>query len=468
MISLENFSKIYFIGIGGIGMSAIARYFVAIGKKVAGYDRSPSNLTENLQKEGINIHFEDDISLIPQEFHSKNETLVVFTPAIPVEHSEFQFFQKNQFSILKRAEILGFLTQNEKVIAISGTHGKTTTTTLTSHILLQGKRNISAFLGGISKNYRNNLLLSNKILYNSDEKQKNEFIVVEADEYDRSFWQLFPYIAVVTSTDADHLDIYHSHDEVKNAFLKFISQIHPEGKLIRKKNISLPQTSHPKEQYIYSLDSEADFFAKNFRLINRRYHFDIVTPTFIMEDVTLEVQGKVNIENAIAAVAVAYLVGLDEDSIRNALQNFNGVERRFDFQIDRDHLIYVDDYAHHPAELNAFITSMRGIFTDKKITGIFQPHLFTRTRDFAEEFAQALSLLDEVILLEIYPARETPIEGVTSQMLFDKISLKEKYLCSKNELIEFLKKRKFEVLLTMGAGDIDKMVKPIKEILEQA
>ncbi len=472
-MDFSSIKSVYLIGIGGIGMSALARYFNYIGKKVAGYDRIATKLTSNLVNEGIDIHFDDDVNLISDSFKStecKDNVLVIYTPAIPKEHKELNFFRNNSFKLVKRAEVLGLITKNEKTIAISGTHGKTTTTTLTAHVLLQAHLNCVAFLGGISNNYKNNFLLPSTINKEEGTKQEKaqtiDYAVVEADEFDRSFLQLSPYIAVVTSVDADHLDIYGDKQQIEDAFCQFIKRIRPDGKLIIKKGVNIPIGDYPKERYTYSLNSEADFYAKNFSIKNGLYNFDIVTPDKVMEDVTLGTHGLVNVENAIAAAAIACLTGIDEHVIKDSLKTFAGVERRFDFQIQRESLIYIDDYAHHPEELKAFIMSVRDLFPVRKLTGIFQPHLYSRTRDFADEFAKSLEYLDELILLEIYPAREEPIEGVTSKMVFDKVNLDEKHLCEKDKLIDYLIGKELQVLLTIGAGDIDKLVKPIKELLE--
>ncbi len=459
---MNTYKYIYFIGIGGIGMSALARYFHANGKQVAGYDRVSTPLTDRLVASGMHIHFDDLLAEIPEEFkapENKSECLVIYTPAIPSTHTEYNYFVNEKYEIKKRAEVLGIISKSKKTIAIAGTHGKTSISTATAHLLRHSKRKCNAFLGGISKNYDTNLLLSEK------DATGDDFVVVEADEYDRSFLNLYPDIAVITSVDTDHLDIYKTKDEIKKAFKQFIQQIDPNGTLIIKKGIDLELDDYPKNVFRYSLDSEADFYAKNLTLIDGLYHFDLQTPTILMKDLISGTPGQFNAENAIATVAVAYFADVDEQNIRDSIQSFSGVKRRFEFQIQADSLIYIDDYAHHPEELKSFIGSVRKLFSGKKITGIFQPHLFSRTKDLLDDFADSLNLLDELILLDIYPAREKPIEGVTSQLLLDKVQIENKKLCKPNNLLDDLRDRKLEVLLTMGAGDIDKLVEPIKEEL---
>jgi UDP-N-acetylmuramate--alanine ligase len=448
-MNFEKLNNIYFLGIGGIGMSAVARYFHAKGAKIYGYDKTSTPLTTELIKEGMYIHFEENISAIPLQLD-----FVVYTPAIPTHHKELQYFQQRNINIYKRSEVLGMITQHAKSIGIAGTHGKTTISTMTAHLLKQSGVDCSAFLGGISKNYHTNLLLS----------EKSDFVVIEADEFDRSFLQLFPYIAVVSSVDADHLDIYGDKNELKKSFEKYISQVQKGGKLIVKKGLQL---SMPEkiDIYTYSLNEDADFHAANISIKNGYYYFDYVFPDGVFKEIKMGYPGLHNIENAVAAISVAVLSGVKENEIRLALAGFEGVNRRFDFRIRTDKLVYIDDYAHHPEELRACIHSVKNLFEAKKITGIFQPHLFSRTRDFADEFARSLELLDEVILLDIYPARELPIAGITSQFLLDKINKKEKYLVEKADVKNFLKTRKIEVLLTLGAGDIDQLVEPIEKML---
>ena len=444
------------MGIGGIGMSALARYFNAAGKEVSGYDKTSTKLTDELMAEGIDIHFEDSIDFIPSSVKDQQSenTLIVYTPAVPKDHSEYVYFQKHRFNIKKRSEILGLITEQLHTIAVAGTHGKTTTSSLIAHILKSSGISSTAFLGGVTQNYNTNLLLS----------KDSKTVVVEADEYDRSFLTLYPDIAVVTSIDADHLDIYGDKKYMEESYSLFVNQIKPKGKLITKKNI-LPNLNFFRETITYSLKTEADYYAQNISVKNGQYIYDIVSPIEELNNVTLGLPGLHNVENSLAAVAVVQQVGISADNIRNALNTFKGVRRRFDYQIKTNQLVFIDDYAHHPEELKACINSVKELYPDKKITGVFQPHLFTRTRDFADEFAKSLELLDELILLEIYPARELPIEGINSKMLLDKVMLKNKTLSSKSNLIKELSEKKLEVLLTLGAGDIDMLVEPIKNTL---
>ncbi|CAN5419233.1 UDP-N-acetylmuramate--L-alanine ligase [soil metagenome] len=465
-MEFNKIHSVYFLGIGGIGMSALARYFNAMGKRVAGYDKTPTKLTDELIAEGIEIHFEDHIRNIPKCFkelpyHTDN-ILIVFTPAVPIDHSEYVFFNLNGFNIKKRAEVLGMITQSTHTIAVAGTHGKTTTSSLIAHILKSAGLDPSAFLGGITQNYNTNLLLS-KNLSNNQQPTTNNYVVVEADEYDRSFLTLFPEIAVITSVDADHLDIYGDKSHVEESFSLFAKQV--KSKLILKKSI-VAKVNSEKTPITYAVNDEsADYFAQQINIENGFYHYQIVTPTSIFEDLTLGLPGLHNVENSVAAVAIACQLNISEDAIRKALASFKGVKRRFDYHIKTDKLIYIDDYAHHPEELKAAISSAKEMYPGKKITGIFQPHLFSRTRDFADDFAQSLDLLDECILMEVYPAREKPIEGVSSQMLLNKMKLTHKSICQKIDLVEEIGKRNIEVLMTMGAGDIDTFVEPIKNEL---
>ena len=450
-MNIEQVKEVYFLGIGGIGMSALARFFKSRGCSVFGYDKTSTPLTIALEAEGMQIHYEEDVDLVPDGID-----LVVYTPAVPKQHAEYQFFLENGYPILKRSQVLGLISSGYKTIGISGTHGKTTVTTLTAHLLHQSPTGVNAFLGGISKNYNSNLILS----------PQSQWVVAEADEFDRSFLQLFPQIAVVTSVDADHLDIYKNIQTLKDSFTKFIGQIKPGGQLIIKKGLSLDVIQHPGlKVYSYSIDQQADFCIRNLRIKTGHYIFDLLLDGTVMKDVELGLPGLFNVENSIAASAAAWLAGATEDEIRKGLLSFTGVHRRFDTRINRKDLIYIDDYAHHPAELKACINSVKHLYPDKKITGVFQPHLFSRTRDFADDFARSLELLDEVILLEIYPAREEPIEGIDSKMLLNKINKTNKRICQNDELIEVLKSLKPELLLTLGAGDIDQFVKPIEESL---
>lgn len=458
-MDFKNIQNFYFLGIGGIGMSALARYFNAQGKFVCGYDKTSTNLTNELSSEGIEIHFEDEVNLISNKIlEDKDNSLIVYTPAIPQDHKELIFLKQNGFVLKKRAEILGLITEHSCTLAVAGTHGKTTTSSLLAHILKTANYNPTAFLGGITKNYNTNLLLAPK-------NTQHEIVVVEADEYDRSFLTLHPEIAIITSIDADHLDIYGDKKYVEESYSLFAQKV--KSKLIIKKSIS-DKIEATAKKITYSLnDSTANYFAQNIEIKNGTYYYDIVTPSGIIKNVSLGLAGLHNVENSIAAIAVACEKEVEEKQIVHALKTFEGVKRRFDYQIKTDTLVYIDDYAHHPEELKATISSARKLYPNKKITGVFQPHLFSRTRDFALEFAESLDLLDECILLEIYPARELPIEGVNSKMLLGLMKIKNRSIAIKTELVEDIKKREIEVLITMGAGDIDTMVAPIKNSLLQ-
>ncbi|MDR1729479.1 MAG: UDP-N-acetylmuramate--L-alanine ligase [Prevotellaceae bacterium] len=449
--------NIYFLGIGGIGMSALARYFKAKGCEVAGYDRVSSELTRQLEQEGMNVHYEDNTELIPENFRNPENTLVVYTPAVPATMSELVDFIEKKFSVLKRSQVLGEITRRQRAICVAGTHGKTTTSTMTAHLLHHSHIDCNAFIGGISKNFEKNLHLSDK----------SDLVVIEADEYDRSFLTLSPYMAAITAVDPDHLDIYGSEEVYRAGFEEFTSLIQPGGALLLKKGVPVnPKIQDGVRLFTYSInDKEADFYAQNICVANGEIIFDFVTPDELIEHIRLGVPVMINIENGIAAMALALLNGVAPDEIRNAMATFGGVKRRFDFHIKRDDLVFIDDYAHHPQELKACVESLRTLYKEKKICGIFQPHLYTRTRDFADEFAQSLSLLDELVLLDIYPAREKPIPGVTSQMLLDKVAIDKKCVCSKSGLEEYIRENDFEVLATIGAGDIELLVPKVKEIL---
>jgi len=454
---MENYTRYYFLGIGGIGMSAIARYYKVQGFDVGGYDRTATRLTADLQGEGIEVSYQQPVSAIPVRFTDKVKTLVVLTPAIPPDHPQLVYFREKGFRVMKRAEVLGYITRQNKGLCIAGTHGKTSTSTITAHLLYQSKVDCNAFLGGISNNYNTNLLLS---------KQSN-LVVIEADEYDRSFHHLTPYMAVITSSDADHLDIYETHDAVKQSYEHFASLVRPGGALIVRKGIDIhPVLQKGVKSYTYSMD-EGDFHAENIRVKPGEIHFDFVTPTERIVDVRLGVPVKINVENSVAAMALAWLNGVTSDELRTGLSSFSGIYRRFNIVYQSPGLVYIDDYAHHPSELSAGISSIREMYPGRKITGIFQPHLYTRTRDFADGFAEVLSTLDEVILLDIYPARELPIEGVDSQMILDKIRLEHKQLCRKDDLISLLSgKDGMEVVVTFGAGDIDALVPAIRQLFK--
>ncbi len=457
IMEINQIKSVYFIGAGGIGMSALVRYFLSKGKNVAGYDRTPSELTEKLIKEGAKIHYSEDIKLIPEECLDKNSTLVVLTPAIPKEHAELNFFIDNNFEIQKRAQVLGTITRASKGLCVAGTHGKTTTSTMTAHILHQSKVDCTAFLGGISKNYKSNLILSDK----------SDFTVIEADEFDRSFHWLHPYMSVITSTDPDHLDIYGTEEAYLESFEKYTSLIQPGGCLIIRKGVSLqPKVQEGVKVYTYSKE-EGDFHAENIRIGNGEIFIDFVTPEEVIKDIQLGVPVSINIENGVAAMALCWLNGVTAEEIKSGMASFGGVDRRFDFKIKNEKVVYLSDYAHHPSEIKQSIISVRDLYNDKKITGIFQPHLYTRTRDFYKDFADSLSLLDEVILLDIYPARELPIPGVTSKLIFDNISEGvEKSMCTKENMLSVLKDKKIEVLITLGAGDIEDYTTDIQNLLK--
>ncbi len=454
---MNNIKAVYFIGIGGIGMSNLARYFMSKGKKVAGYDRTETPLTKELVKEGAEIHYSDSVSLIPEYCKEKDTTLVVYTPAVPSENEEVIYFHQQDFTIQKRAQVLGTITKSSKALCCAGTHGKTTTSSMLAHILKQSHLDCNAFLGGILKNYSSNLMLSDK----------SEFTVIEADEYDRSFHWLHPYMALITSVDPDHLDIYRTEEEYLKSFEKFTTLIQQGGALVMKHNIKLsPKVGEDIKVYTYSED-KGDFHAKNIKIGNGEIRFDFVTPKEVIDNIQLGVPVRINIENSIGAMALAWLNGATPDELRHAMLTFQGAKRRFDFILKTDKIVMIDDYAHHPQELAASITSVKELYPDRKVTGVFQPHLYSRTKNFADEFAKSLSLLDELILLDIYPAREKPIEGVTSKIIFDKVTC-PKTLCNKQELLPLLEnKNDIEVLLTVGAGDIDQLLEAIKEVLKE-
>ena len=457
-MDVNTLKSVYFIGAGGIGMSALVRYFLSKGKKVGGYDRTPSELTMKLIEEGADIHYEEAPEKIPAEFKNPESTLVVYTAAMPEDHILLQYFRKHGFTIYKRAQVLGMLTRSSKGLCAAGTHGKTTTSTMTAHLLHQSQVGCDAFLGGISKNYGTNLLLSDDSAY----------VVIEADEFDRSFHWLNPYATIITSTDADHLDIYGTEEAYLESFNHYTSLIQPGGSLVIREGIRLqPRLQEGVRLYTYSSES-GDFHAENIRIGGGEIVFDYVSPLGNISDVQLGVPVAINIENGIAAMALAQLSGVSNEEIKTGMASFRGVDRRFDFKIKTDKVVYLSDYAHHPEEIKQSILSMRALYGDKKLTGIFQPHLYTRTRDFYLEFAESLSLLDEVILTDIYPARELPIEGVSSQLIYDNLRPDiDKILCTKEEVIDILKKKEIEVLMTLGAGDIENYAPQICEILNE-
>ena len=458
-MNFDKINSVYLIGIGGIGMSAIARYFNLLGKYVAGYDRTSTSLTNELTAENITIHFEDNIDLIPERVKKepRNSLLVIYTPAIPADMLELNYFLNNGYEVYKRSAVLGEITKNSFTIAVAGTHGKTTTSSMITHLLKYSGIDCTAFLGGISKNYHSNFITGKGKINNKP------VVVVEADEFDRSFLTLHPDIGIITSMDADHLDIYQQSAELENAYRKFASQMSKDGILIYKK--SLPVGNVNAKKIKYSITGEAEYSAFDINIKNHEYHFNAITPAGIIENLTIGLPGIHNVENSVAALAVGIELNINKQKVREGLASYAGVYRRFDYQIKSKNLVFIDDYAHHPEELRACITSVKQLYPDKKITGIFQPHLFSRTKDFADDFAKALSLLDGLILMEIYPARELPIEGVTSSMLLDKIELPDKILCSKQQVLDEINRRNVEVLVTLGAGDIDQLVQPIKNIL---
>ena len=456
-IKSKGYKNIYFIGIGGIGMSNLARYFLLKGADVGGYDRTESELTGTLTKEGALVHYEDNPLLIPAEFKDKTNTLIVYTPAVPATHGELNYFRENGFVVAKRAQLLGEITKQSDAICVAGTHGKTTVSSMVAHLFKQSHIDCNAFLGGILKNYNSNLLLS----------EKSNYTIVEADEYDRSFHSLQPHIAIVTSADPDHLDIYGTEEAYKESFEKFTSLIRPNGHLILKIDAKLtPKVNDSVKVWSYS-ETKGDFHAENIRIGNGEIIFDFVSPKGVIKDISLGVPVKINIENGIAAMAAAELSGATPVEMKAAMSSFMGVKRRFEFHLKNENIVYIDDYAHHPEELKAAIKSIKALYPDKKLTAIFQPHLYSRTRDFADEFAKSLSLADDIILLDIYPAREEPIEGVSSQIILDKITSPKKRLTVKSELLDLISKEHPEIVVTFGAGDIDRMVPHIKEILSK-
>ena len=448
-----EYRNIYFIGIGGIGMSAIARYYNFKGYKVSGYDKTPSELTHRLEEEGIAVHYEDNISFIPEDAES---TLVIYTPAIPEDMGELSFVRKNGYKVVKRSRVLGEISQGQHCLAVAGTHGKTTTSTLLAHIFTSSGEGCSAFLGGISKNYDTNLLTSH-----------TPVIVAEADEFDRSFLQLHPEIAVITAMDADHLDIYSDLDHIHQAFKEFASQV--TGTVITRAGLDITSADTSAKILRYSYDNpEADFYASDITCDRCGYFsFDLNWPGGKITGCRTGIPGWINVENSIAAAAIALCYGLSPEKIREALASFSGVKRRFDIHVNTPECSYIDDYAHHPAEIATAISSMRDIFPGRKLTAVFQPHLYTRTRDFAEEFAEALSNVDKLILLDIYPAREEPIPGVTSEIIFDKVTAPQKVLIKKEEIMQYLEDEDIDTLITFGAGNIDRFIEPVTEMLNK-
>ena len=454
---IKTIKAVYFIGAGGIGMSAIARYFIKRGLVVAGYDKTPSDLTRQLEHEGMLIHYEERVDDIPQACRQPQSCLVVYTPAIPEEHQELCWFREHGFDIQKRAQVLGTLTRQLKGLCVAGTHGKTTTSTMCAHIMHQASMDCNAFLGGISKNYGTNYILSD-----------SEFVVIEADEFDRSFHWLRPWMSVITSTDPDHLDIYGTKEAYLESFRHYTTLIQPGGALIIHRGLEMKESlAEGVRRYDYAL-SEGDFHAENIRIENGGITFDFVSPIESVKDIVLGQPIPINIENGIAAMAMAQLNGCNADELRYGMRTYGGVDRRFDFKIKTDRLVFLSDYAHHPKEIYQSARSIRELYRDRRITAIFQPHLYTRTRDFYREFADALSQLDEVVLTEIYPAREQPIEGVTSQLIYDNLAPGVKReLIQKADVLDYVKTHDFDVLIVLGAGDLDNMVPQITKILQQ-
>lgn len=464
--AILKYDLYYFLGAGGIGMSALARYFNHFKKNCAGFDKTPTKLTSQLQQEGIEIHFDENLEYLQHlvaEFE-KEKILIIYTPAVSKNHKEFEWLIKNEFKIKKRSEVLADITKSFKTIAVAGTHGKTTTSTLIAHILKSAGYNIFAFLGGISKNYETNLILG----YDKE----TDFVVVEADEYDRSFLTLHPFAAIITSVDADHLDIYGNKEEVEATYAAFAAQVSNVGHLVVQKNVdktlNMQNKGHTYSVISTPTDTTIQFIGKNIRIENAEFYFDFESYLGSLKNVHNGIPGKHNIENSVAAAAICQLLGVNSEKISQAISSYTGVKRRFEYGIKSDKIIYIDDYAHHPVELSACISAAKELYPSKKITGIFQPHLFSRTRDFADEFAKALDMLDECVLLPIYPARELPIEGINSEMLLQKMKLmNKKIIYSKNDVIDYLKENKAEVVITLGAGDIDTLVEPIKKVLTQ-
>lgn len=459
MMDIDSIKSVYFVGAGGIGMSALVRYFLSLGKVVAGYDRTASELTERLNAEGAAIHYEDSVELIPEACKDKNHTLVVYTPAVPQSHSELTWLREQGFEIQKRAQVLGTITRSRRGLCVAGTHGKTTTSSMAAHLVYGSQVGATAFLGGISQNYGTNLLLTDK----------SDYVVIEADEYDRSFHQLRPYMTVITSTDPDHLDIYGTPEAYWESFEKYTSLIQPGGALIIHEGLEItPRMQDGVRVFTYSRD-KGDYHAENVRIGGGEIVFDFVHPNGVVKDIALGVPLSVNIDNGIAAMAMAQLVGVTDEELREGMASFRGVERRFDFKLKTDTKVYLSDYAHHPAEIHQSALSIRELYAGRKVTAIFQPHLYSRTQDFYLEFAESLSLFDEVILTNIYPAREEPIPGVTSALIYDNLAPQvQKLMIARDEVpaIVAAKRDELEVLVTLGAGDIENFATEITNILK--
>ena len=449
-MNINNIHNVYFIGIGGIGMSALARYFVANGKIVAGYDKTKTDITEALVDLGVKVHFEDSVNNITAPFLNAETTLVIYTPAVPKDHKELNFFKNNNYEVLKRSTVLGEITKNTFCLAVAGTHGKTTTTSILGHLLYQSNVEVTAFLGGISENYNSNFILNG-----------TKVTVVEADEFYRSFLTLSPDMACITSMDADHLDIYGEADELKKSFVEFSKKIKPNGKLFVKSGL-------PIKGITYGIEDDSDYSVQNIKIINGSYEFDVKTPTQTLHNFKFNLPGRHNLSNALIALAMSVEYGIPQQQLATALASYKGVKRRFTYQIKTDNLVFIDDYAHHPEEINAVHQAVREMYPNKKVLAIFQPHLFSRTRDFADDFAKSLSQFDDILLLDIYPARELPISGINSEWLLTKIKNNNKKLIQKSELISSIKQSNAQVILTIGAGDIGEEVKHIKQALSVA
>lgn len=459
-MEIKDIKSVYFVGAGGIGMSAIARYFLHLGVKVAGYDKTPTVLTKKLEEEGVELHYDEDVEKIPSECRNPESTLVIYTPAIPAEHKELVYFRENEFDVEKRAQVLGMLTRKHKGLCVAGTHGKTSTSAMCAQIMSRSHVGCNAFLGGISKNFGSNYVLD----------KNSDFVVIEADEFDRSFHWLRPWMSVITSADPDHLDIYGTKEAYLESFRHYTSLIQPGGALIIHKNLELePNVQEGVKIYEYSRE-EGDFHAENIRIDNGEISFDFVSPIETVRGIQLGQPVSINIDNGIAAMAMAQLNGCTAEELREGMKSYDGVDRRFDFKIKTDKMVFLSDYAHHPKEIYQSVRSVRELYKDKKITAIFQPHLYTRTRDFYKDFAESLSMLDEVVLCDIYPAREQPIQGVTSKLIYDNLrDGVEKKLIHKEDVVTFVKENDFEVLVVLGAGDIDNYVPRITdELLNKA
>jgi UDP-N-acetylmuramate--alanine ligase len=451
-MNINKINKVFFLGIGGIGMSALARYFISKACQVSGYDRTPSPITDSLQQEGAAIFFSDEPSLISEELMNSPTSLFIYTPAIPTENLILQSLQQAKKHLYKRSEILGALSKDYNTIGIAGTHGKTTVSSMTAHILNESQQGCQAFLGGIALNYKSNMI----------SHSQSHWMVVEADEYDHSFLQLFPSLALITSMDADHLDIYGNHENLIQAFQKYASQIKPDGRLIVKHSLA-HYFSQNENLFTYDIqNSAAHFYAEDIRMINHQYHFNFIYPQGKIENIILQMPGMVNLENAVASAGAAKLSGTNDHEIKNALQSFLGIKRRMELILDNEKITFYDDYAHHPKEIEASINSLKALYPNRELTVLFQPHLFSRTLDFAQDFALSLGKADHLILLEIYPAREKPIEGVSSKIILNNVLLKNKVLLTKESLRPYLMQQQPELLLSLGAGDIDRLVEPIK------